>query len=197
MSAAGDSGGDKGLIWGGGAALVLANSLLSMLVVGMGHGWDLPMKWIFAGMLAHPAALVVFLRGTRLTRGAMLGVLGCATIVAAIIVTQGLLVDFEMFVGDQLVTYPRPYGLMALIGGCWAIAALWGRRKPAFVASSALLAAALLGFLAIIYNTLFLSESFGYRNDWTEHLWFAIWAVWGLLALLAMVSALSPSWRTH
>lgn len=192
MSASGGNRGDNAVIWGGGLALVLANSLLSMLVIGMGHGWDLPMKWLLAGLFAHPAALVVFMRGEQLGHGAMLGVLACAAVIAGTIIVQSLLVDFQVFVGNDLITNPRPYGLMGLIGGSWIIAALWGRRRPAFVASSALVAAALLGLLAIIYNTLFLSESFGYRNDWPEHLWFANWALWGVLALIAMVRSLVP-----
>lgn len=192
MSASGGNRGDNAVIWGGSAALVLANSLLSMLVIGMGHGWDLPIKWLLAGLLAHPAALVVFMRGEQLGRGAMLGVLACAAVIAATISVQSLLVDFQVFVGNDLITNPRPYRLMGLIGGGWIIVALWGRRRPAFVASSALVAAALLGLLAIIYNTLFLSESFGYRNSWPEHLWFAIWALWGVLALIAMVRSLVP-----
>jgi len=193
VSASGASNRDTVLIWGLGSVLVLANSLLSMLVIGMGHGWDLPMKWLLAGLLAHPAALVVFMRGHSLTRGGMIGILACAAIIAAVILYQSLLVDFQVFVGNSVVFNPRPYGLIALILGGWALAAALARRNRAFVAASALVAAALLSLLAIIYNTLFLSESFGYRNDWPEHVWFASWAVWGVLALIAMVSALWPS----
>jgi hypothetical protein len=164
------------------------------LVMGMGHGWDAPMRFSLAGLLLSPLSI------HRLRFNAR--ILGWRDDVAVSSLIIGFFVTLVILLALLFAGLPTSLpplnasGPLLLIVGVSVVVGLHAildrYRMSALWGDAVLLGIALLCNFAI-YRDATGNASFGFRGNVLEILWLAIWAVWQVIALIAFVQ----HWRAR
>jgi hypothetical protein len=157
-----------------------------VLVMGMGHGWDVPLRYTFYGFMLFPAGLAVLTR-----RGGSMGlldriVIGAGFLSGLAILADLLTSDFHSPSYDS--SFGPPYAAVAAIAAAGIGLLLWGRhagRKDLWP-EIALLTVALLTDLGLFYEARYGDSIWHYRGDIFEHLWFFLWSLWQWAAAAAL-----------
>lgn len=160
---------------------------IGFLVLGMGHGWDVPLRFSLYGFVFFPAALALLTRGGGKLRLLDLILTGAAILVGLVLAGDLLTSGFHR--GDYSSIGPPyvPAGAIAAAGialGLWARHAGQTRLWPELT----LLTIAFLSDLALWYEARYGDSIWHYRGDFFEHLWLFLWSLWQWAVLAALAA---------